>query len=754
MNSQDKYGRDFRHPPSVGFESSYDEGYFPGNPASGWEGRLAALEAESPFQKAFEQSASFTHHTGSVPKSDPETPYDHAFADEFFEPDDEEPGALDLTDPEAEAQDRFRYLPHEERFDPSAIPQDVAEALKNKEWEPALKLAIQAGWRDGNALTNLIFFSRHSELPVGRLDPKNPKFKQLSAEWNKILNREVTAAIYIASKDTQLKVSGSYVAERDPQFWGEAGKKFKEIVQWAAQEADINPGFLSAVLLAELDHRSFYLNPNEVLSFDSGTDDFYAARHQLRKYVPAFSKVRFDEKRITTDVNEHGRKVTTIPFKSGKDAALATAVYLKYAEIKLRNGARENGGDFDALPVETRFVLVRIAMAAGHGGITPDGQLIRFKKKGGKWVQVQKGEKGGVLVGVALRLERVLRKEDILIRDYSPRRDPTHDGRATHRNATILAAQAIHLSDWVFGIPLNVAATQPEFEADKRFDTQDFDETEFEHDTETDFDGEFSELTDELELIEAGMEAREDPDALEARELDPVLLDIAEKIISRELPATEYETPKTWTRCFSGPDIAKVKKVYEDNIVAANTKSNDRCSCIVMLNVALGQLLPLRLKQHPARSESNRSVQMANLSTESIEASLRQLQRKGFATPPAVMNFYDRRGRTAGTLKPERLKLSVQNKIMAYAKTKGCWFAFGMSVMDGYHSVLLIVDHTADDAKIYWLDQFSTGLDDDVSTTLDHRLTEMTQRWWQAVMDEKKKGYNTMIRLWPLRKLR
>jgi hypothetical protein len=125
--------------------------------------------------------------------------------------------------------------------------------------------------------------------------------------------------------------------------------------------------------------------------------------------VPAFSKVRFDESKKTTNRNEHGRLVTTVPFKSGRDAALATAVYLKYAEIKLRKAAQKNGGNFDALPVETRFALVRLAMTTGHGGISPHGDLIRFKKKGDKWVAVKKGESGGRLVGVASRLERVLK---------------------------------------------------------------------------------------------------------------------------------------------------------------------------------------------------------------------------------------------------------------------------------------------------------------------------------------------------------
>ena len=83
---------------------------------------------------------------------------------------------------------------------------------------------------------------------------------------------------------------------------------------------------------------------------------------------------------------------------------------------------------------------------------------------------------------------------------------------------------------------------------------------------------------------------------------------------------------------------------------------------------------------------------------------------------------------------------------------EGCWYAFGLSILDGYHSVLLLVDHTGTDPVIYWLDQFATGIDDDVTTTLDERVTTKTQNWWQAVMDSKGVGYKTTARLWQLRK--
>jgi hypothetical protein len=82
--------------------------------------------------------------------------------------------------------------------------------------------------------------------------------------------------------------------------------------------------------------------------------------------------------------------------------------------------------------------------------------------------------------------------------------------------------------------------------------------------------------------------------------------------------------------------------------------------------------------------------------------------------------------------------------VLANSKTEGCWFAFGMSILDGYHSVLLLVDHTAAAAKMYWLDQFSGGLDDDITNCLDQfvgtrmlrkqvKLPEFGEVWFAGI---------------------
>lgn len=619
---------------------------------------------------------------------------------------------------------------------------EVDRLLDARDWRGAVRAAIAAGERDESKLTNLVFFARHTDLDSTR--PLNPKASQadakLAREWSDLHIKEVWPEVVAAARDPVLAVHGDQIAGRLKPFRGAAGKRFEQLVETAAQTVGLNAGLIAAALIGETGSAAAYLRSGKVDSYLVGVDDFFALRGVLAKNVPAYAQIRWDKKQNPevhlNDARKKKREVQTIFFDSGADALLATAVYLKYAEVRLRDDAGKLGGDFDALPIETRFALIRMSMAAGRAG-------------------------------AAKRLAKALKGKDILVRDWTPPKI-----YKTDRNATVRAAEALFLSGWVFGQPLTATpVAQPERESFAGRDDDEFEDAEFDDAaSESDESGgdEFKDYAESPDAMsdtadterddQAGSFGFDTPDD-EAndgpllRELDPALVDLAERTMAREVPF-EQQVAVKWTTCLSAADIAKVKKVYEDNATAAGADSGDRCSCIVMLNVGLGQLLSLGLKEHRARSTSERRVQMAKLTTETIEQAMAQLRRKGYAVGPTRMNFLDRGMRTAGTLKPERLKASVQERVLADAKKEGCWFAFGLSIMDGYHSVLLLVDRSSADAKIYWLDQFSAGLDDDVTASLDQRLTDKTQAFWQGVMDSKRKGYDTTIRLWQLRKPR
>jgi hypothetical protein len=369
------------------------------------------------------------------------------------------PSAQDLAEPTGEAPAGLEAGAAPLQHDAPVLTQAISDAVERKDWARVLDLALQVGWHDENRLTNLLFFGRHPELDRRPLDPRrNPKDRALADEWTRALRTEVRPAIQRVAEDRDLEVHGDLVAERDPELAGARGERFAAIVTAAARAVSLDPGFVAAVLLAEVGSASPYLSTGEVQSFFTGTDDFLEQKSQLRASVEAFAQVRFDESRKREFVNEHGRRVLSVPFRTGADAALATAVYLKWAENKLRLAFTKNGGDFDALPVPTRFVLVRVAMAAGHGAIGRDGELVWHKGK----AVVKAGTPGAKLVGVALSVFRVLHGEDIVVRGWGPRRDPTFDSRITHRNATILAAQAAHLGDWFFRAP--ALGVQPELE--------------------------------------------------------------------------------------------------------------------------------------------------------------------------------------------------------------------------------------------------------------------------------------------------
>ena len=316
-----------------------------------------------------------------------------------------------------------------EVFDPLNPPENVASVLRAKDWTGALNLAIQLGMRDENSLTNLIFFGKHQELPHGPLDPKDPKFKQLSTEWAQILYGDVWSAIKAASGNDSLVVGGEEVADHDRFYWGSNGKKLKKLVEDAANDAGLNPGLLGTVIMAETRSPGTFLSSEKVSSYFIGTDDFWEAQGAMAKLVPAFRKVKFDKYQTPrvhlNDAKANPRQVKSILFDSGPDALLATAVYLKMREVRLREIAKDMKADFEALPIETRLALTRMAMAAGTKGVTP-------------------------------LLKDALAGRDILIRKPIP-----VEAYQTQRNGTVRTAQAMHLSEWIFGIKVLPSASTP-----------------------------------------------------------------------------------------------------------------------------------------------------------------------------------------------------------------------------------------------------------------------------------------------------
>jgi V8-like Glu-specific endopeptidase len=196
-----------------------------------------------------------------------------------------EPPVLLLPEPEAPSPDAQPWL---ERFDPAAVPHDVAAALAKQDWPAALRLVIQGGCRDENELTNLVFFTRHPELSAEPLKRDDPNFGRLSAEWTKILDREVWKAIEVSAENTDLVVSGEEVTDHHRAFFqGQSGRRLKKLVEDAASQAGLNPGLLGTIMMAETRRPLSYLSGEKVSSYHIGCDDFYEGRAGIQARVPA-----------------------------------------------------------------------------------------------------------------------------------------------------------------------------------------------------------------------------------------------------------------------------------------------------------------------------------------------------------------------------------------------------------------------------------------------------------------------------------
>jgi hypothetical protein len=284
-------------------------------------------------------------------------------------------------------------------------------------------------------------------------------------------------------------------------------------------------------------------------------------------------------------------------------------------------------------------------------------------------------------------------------------------------------------------------------------------------------DGEWEDLT-EPELFDDSLEFLEDtlaPPAEEWFDEASATDDDAERVVAalsrgRSVQEGELEVRRRprLTRCLTAADVAETVRLYEQNDDAGASdppdQHVDRASCIVMLNVGLGRLLSLRTVDHPARGHKRsmphqpRTVRMGALTVESVDGALNQLVRKGLATGPLVLDFVDRRGKRAGTLAPVSLRSSVSDAVTRRAPDSGCWYGFGLSLLDATHSVLLLVDFSGSTRRIFWLDQFTRGLSREVTTSLDAEITSFTQRLWQTKLDTKKVRFSTTVRLWQLRK--
>jgi V8-like Glu-specific endopeptidase len=176
-----------------------------------------------------------------------------------------------------------------------------------------------------------------------------------------------------------------------------------------------------------------------------------------------------------------------------------------------------------------------------------------------------------------------------------------------------------------------------------------------------------------------------------------------------------------------------VRREFVANAAAAN-----RQNCINIVNTAMRALYGSRITGGLGST---------------IQDTMKALQGYGLAGTAEVFEFLDASGRvTRGVVRPDRLQRSVESWILdqADANQVSGFYLFGLSVMDGYHSVILGVEFSGKGnpaTQIYWADQVHGGWDPVVGQ-LDARITSKTQGWWDPLPQDRKA--RTRVTLWPL----
>ena len=188
-------------------------------------------------------------------------------------------------------------------------------------------------------------------------------------------------------------------------------------------------------------------------------------------------------------------------------------------------------------------------------------------------------------------------------------------------------------------------------------------------------------------------------------------------------------------RTFTADSIGAMKAYF-----IANSKKPKPDDCITALN-------------HGVRLLLGGSQKMGSM----IQESMAKLQESGRAGEARVIEFEDKNGNlTHGTLAPSNLHESVWDAIVQMAGDDIGWIVFGLSIMDGYHSVTLTLDrNNVWQPHLYWADYWSPkhGWKEYTKATLDVWITGLTKRWWKQEKernDGKARALKTRVTLWRL----
>jgi hypothetical protein len=134
-----------------------------------------------------------------------------------------------------------------------------------------------------------------------------------------------------------------------------------------------------------------------------------------------------------------------------------------------------------------------------------------------------------------------------------------------------------------------------------------------------------------------------------------------------------------------------------------------------------------------------------------IDKTMEKLNERGKISDKKIVEFKDAKGKvTTGVTEPVSLTSSIYDTILQMTGNENGCFVFGLSIMDGYHSVTVIVEKTEGDIELFRCDQ-NEGAVKNNKEELDGYVTDKTVKWWKSNAENGKK-MKTRATIWMLKR--
>lgn len=184
---------------------------------------------------------------------------------------------------------------------------------------------------------------------------------------------------------------------------------------------------------------------------------------------------------------------------------------------------------------------------------------------------------------------------------------------------------------------------------------------------------------------------------------------------------------------FSANAVERMKAFFVQNALA---EENERLGCIDTMNKGLRLLYDLP------------SLKVGG----EVQTTMGKMEIAEKVIKKTIIEFVDdAENITTGIRAPYRLSAGIWRAIMEQTGDDFGWSVFGLSIMDGYHSIVLSIDKTIPAyPHLYWSDQWQSHAGWwQYDHQIDDKISELTKVWWDRLPADRK--HRTRVTLWRLK---